>query len=479
MVDVRGLGPGVAPSSRISSLSFSAYSAAQLTSMSVKKITNPETFDSLLHPNLGGLYDPALGPTDKQDVCNTCGLNYIHCPGHMGHISLPLPVYHPLFFTSLYQLLQASCWACHRLLATPTRLAVLQGRLALLGAGRLPEAAGLEAEVLGSLGANGDQNADSCVQAVFNIVSTNFRGIGGARGVENSRNVIAAKHCEVQEFLRHCSQGQSSCPHCQAPARQLRQDSHVRIFLKGLSKKQAGKWMSAMHRERGEKWGAGVEGERYTLLEPLHKQDVTQQLYVSPVEVKFHIEKLWEQEGELLKAIFRGGGDQGGCLDLFFLTVLPVPPSRFRPVSIDTPLLYILPLRLCIHTSLHEVLALLQISQMGEKRFENPQTVNLQSVLSACAAIHQLLADREREEERGGEGEGGEVRPGTSFSERLQFLWCQLQGAVNVVMDSSKEKKKKVPNGIKQVQASLFCCGCDRVDVTFHRSWRRRRACFE
>lgn len=83
---------------------------------------------------------------------------------------------------------------------------------------------------------------------------------------------------------------------------------------------------------------------------------------------------------------------------------------------------------------------------MGEKRFENPQTMNLQSVLSACAAIHQLLADREGEEER-----EGEARPGTSFSERLQFLWCQLQGAVNVVMDSSKEKKKKVPNGIKQI----------------------------
>ena len=40
----------------------------------------------------------------------------------------------------------------------------------------------------------------------------------------------------------------------------------------------------------------------------------------------------------------------------------------------------------------------LQISQMGERRFENPQTVNLQSVLSASTAIHQLLADREREE---------------------------------------------------------------------------------
>ena len=39
-----------------------------------------------------------------------------------------------------------------------------------------------------------------------------------------------------------------------------------------------------------------------------------------------------------------------------------------------------------------------------------------------------------------------------SFSERLQLLWGRLQGAVNVVMDSSQEKKKTAPNGIKQVQ---------------------------
>ena len=37
---------------------------------------------------------------------------------------------------------------------------------------------------------------------------------------------------------------------------------------------------------------------------------------------------------------------------------------------------------------------------MGERRFENPQSVNLQSVLSASAAIHHLLAEREREQGR-------------------------------------------------------------------------------
>ena len=36
---------------------------------------------------------------------------------------------------------------------------------------------------------------------------------------------------------------------------------------------------------------------------------------------------------------------------------------------------------------------------MGERKFENPQTVNLQSVLSASVAIQQLLAEREGEEQ--------------------------------------------------------------------------------
>lgn len=44
-----------------------------------------------------------------------------------------------------------------------------------------------------------------------------------------------------------------------------------------------------------------------------------------------------------------------------------------------------------------------------------------------------------------------------SFSEQLLMLWGKLQEAVNVVMDSSQEKKKAMPNGIKQVTS----CGAN------------------
>jgi DNA-directed RNA polymerase I subunit RPA1 len=53
-------------SCEIDSVSFSFYSPLQLKKLSVKEITNPILFDNLDHPTAGGLYDPALGPTDRQ-----------------------------------------------------------------------------------------------------------------------------------------------------------------------------------------------------------------------------------------------------------------------------------------------------------------------------------------------------------------------------------------------------------------------------
>lgn len=47
--------------SAIGSVDFGFLSSAEIHSLSVKRIENPTTFDTLLHPVPGGLYDPALG----------------------------------------------------------------------------------------------------------------------------------------------------------------------------------------------------------------------------------------------------------------------------------------------------------------------------------------------------------------------------------------------------------------------------------
>jgi DNA-directed RNA polymerase I subunit RPA1 len=47
--------------SAIGSVDFGFLSPAEIKRLSVKRIQNPTTFDTLLHPVPGGLYDPALG----------------------------------------------------------------------------------------------------------------------------------------------------------------------------------------------------------------------------------------------------------------------------------------------------------------------------------------------------------------------------------------------------------------------------------
>jgi DNA-directed RNA polymerase beta' subunit len=48
-------------SSAIAAVDFGILAADDVRSLSVKRITNPTTFDSLLHPVPGGLHDAALG----------------------------------------------------------------------------------------------------------------------------------------------------------------------------------------------------------------------------------------------------------------------------------------------------------------------------------------------------------------------------------------------------------------------------------
>jgi DNA-directed RNA polymerase beta' subunit len=126
--------------STVSAISFSFLSADDIRKISVKKIVNPVLLDDLNRPNLGGLYDPALGPSDSQDICATCRQTSFTCPGHFGHIELPAPVFHPLFMTNMYALLQGTCMFCHRFKMSRTVLCKYIGKLRLLERGLLDAA---------------------------------------------------------------------------------------------------------------------------------------------------------------------------------------------------------------------------------------------------------------------------------------------------------------------------------------------------
>lgn len=332
------------PQYRMSAVAFQSYAASEMQKMSCRKIANAETFDALLHPTAGGLYDPTLGPTDQQEHCSTCGLSAIQCPGHFGHISLPLPVYHPLFFSNMYQLLRCSCWCCCRLLATRFKVHVLEGQLRLLERGLISQAAELEAHVTcglvevsgaGGVTGGGAPSDDETLLAIERYVRMCLQEEGDHGNQEldvvKTKHIWELKRQSVLQFFKTCVG--SKCPNCHAPVRPIRQEYRARVFQRPLSQKMATLWVAAQRQLTGNGTGE-VSTESLA--------DCLKQKYVTPLEARSHLRKLLESEHHLLTLAF-------GCLapdtskdmpgsaspaDVFFLDILPVPPSRFRPVSV-------------------------------------------------------------------------------------------------------------------------------------------------
>jgi DNA-directed RNA polymerase I subunit RPA1 len=79
--------------SEVSEVQFGLYSDADIRHLSCCQISSPIAFDGLGNAINNGLYDPKLGPTTQYGPpCVTCGLIYMNCPGHSGHIELCVPV---------------------------------------------------------------------------------------------------------------------------------------------------------------------------------------------------------------------------------------------------------------------------------------------------------------------------------------------------------------------------------------------------
>ena len=70
----------------------------------------------------GGLMDPRMGTSDRNERCKTCDCTYSgsgkmnDCPGHFGHIELIKPVFHCGFIDQVTRILRCVCHHCSRLL---------------------------------------------------------------------------------------------------------------------------------------------------------------------------------------------------------------------------------------------------------------------------------------------------------------------------------------------------------------------------
>lgn len=97
----------------LKSIQFQVWSPEQIRKESVVAITEPQIYkDNAVVRN--GLRDPRMGLVSRRGLCETCGLNWKKCPGHFGHLDLPLFLFHPGWTRELVNWCNMTCRECHR-----------------------------------------------------------------------------------------------------------------------------------------------------------------------------------------------------------------------------------------------------------------------------------------------------------------------------------------------------------------------------
>ncbi|RDB19957.1 DNA-directed RNA polymerase I subunit rpa1 [Hypsizygus marmoreus] len=482
--------------STVSGVSFSFLTAEDVRRISVKQIVNPVLLDDLNRPNIGGLYDPALGPSDRSDICATCRLTYFTCPGHFGHIELPAPVFHPLFMTNMFNLLRGTCLFCHRFKMSRTVLSKYIAKFRLLERGLLDAAQGVD-DIHIRVGRKSKDNKkkdeDDSEEEAQTIApdipgeTTNefmmrinlYVAVHLSRSPTSKRDhykdalVYQARKNLISEFLKSTLLNKCQNSDCSNPGYTFRKEGHTKIIEYDLSPKQKGQ----LRRKRpdvllAEKAGAlksqytnddpdvdmdeptSSEGEGDDLEEldedeESEKESKGPQLpkaangkvktsrgrnerVIAADECRAHLRRLFQNEAVVCSLIYGRHGPFAplsreelcfASADMFFMDVIPVAPTRFRPPA-----------------------------KMNEILFEHPQNELLSKVLNTSYRLRDINLELRAASQKTPDFDPTMRRKLMgALLERL----IQLQVDVNSFMDSSKNpapmrQGKLPPAGVKQ-----------------------------
>ncbi|XP_011494628.1 PREDICTED: DNA-directed RNA polymerase I subunit RPA1 [Ceratosolen solmsi marchali] len=392
-------------------LTFSVFTADDIKNLSVKKITTPDSFNVIGHPLIGGLYDPCLGPTfDFLDPCRTCGGNVSKCPGHFGHIELPMPVVNPLFYKALRTLLKLSCLSCFTLQIPPCAKLLLAAKLRLIHDGLFTSIEGLDQEV--TLALSDMNNAETEDVSYFhNIIENYMENIYNKERYRinkssnelffDTKNANVQWHSCIDHFLKQYN-GRKVCINCQ------------KVIPKIISLKN--KLMTTRVPSNEEDSSHRV----------VHKLET---IIIMPDQSKEFLRKLWQNEKETLKVLV-------SCLnnllienptDIFFFEVIPVVPPIVRPVNM-----------------------------LNEQIVEHPQSQVYKSIIINCLTLRnviQAIQDGDTNQlPDAGKLVFNSIR-GNSAVEKLHNAWQDLQGNVDHLIDRDMNKTtdSTICQGLRQI----------------------------
>lgn len=440
----------------LSGLNFEYFNADEIHKLSVKELTKPHALDKLLNPIQNGLYDLSLGPLDKNDICLTCNLDYFQCPGHFGHIDLALPVYNPVFFKELVKLLRNACLSCHKFLTTSLERTYFVTRMKVLDLG-LPEKVYLVDNLYWKI--VGDNDPRLIDNISFRSDFDDLLQFIKKNDPENqtsqaNKNICKARMTILKEFsdIKMKVIGQT-CPNCSLPLRQLKAEHNSKLFFsKGISARILKKTKNTTKLiindkedeliDELEKLDIDMNLENGNVSTPIKStgdreneeeekiENLSNQAYLTPIETRKHLKKLFENEIEIIGYMLGRHNQVLEQSDIFFFDSLLVPPSKYRPIS-----------------------------QFKEQRFENAQTIMLSKCLQQNIFIREILMEIMSKENvendkliHEPETSGSISKKLASSQERLQIAWLQLQQLVNNLYDSDLDKiNSDTPAGLKQL----------------------------
>ena len=293
----------------------------------------------------------------------------------------------PLFFNTLYMLLSAKCTSCHGFRITAVDRIKYIGRLRLLDAGLV-----YEAQHVASM--EPIEKAHVIAEPTKEEGNSTIEIDGGAgdsadTAVEDSAAFVKRVRDHVEAALANAENNQTSVPHMAVVKRaqgrcsrvyasqsesqriatrvacryiKYRKDGVVEIFQIALSTSaqatavqrqasvdQVSGLKLDIQTEKTEKpngpqdGGDAASGDEMqvdsTENTPAKSHGNT---FLSTACVREHMRALFTKESEILQLLFGGSNfsDVNCVADMFFLDVLAVPPSRFRPPSVLNDVVY-------------------------------------------------------------------------------------------------------------------------------------------
>ncbi|CDH49468.1 dna-directed rna polymerase i complex largesubunit nuc1 [Lichtheimia corymbifera JMRC:FSU:9682] len=412
--------------SEIDSVSFSFYEPHEIRKISVKQIINPVLFDTFGHPTKGGLYDPALGPYQRTQICATCSQNSIQCPGHFGHIELPVPTYNPMFFDNLYAIIRAKCVYCNKFRVNRYIMKKMTAKLHLLQHGLIREAQALDDMNMDGAKKGDEDNLEDKMETdglakdheedymarVDNYVKDCMADSQARRFASDNYKVTVINDARKQvmsEFMKMCIHSKR-CGNCQGISPPIRRDGAAKLFQLSLSKKDQTKMAAMQNIEVDEELSSA--GQRF----------------LNPWQVRKHIQSLFEEEPEMTTLLFGARNPsvpsqvRKATYHMFFIEVLAVAPTRFRPPSV-----------------------------MGDKVFESPQNELLSGILKTAHQVRDLSNDLQASKNDQDSTKEKVMRLQNMFIESI----IGLQHAMNSFIDSTKNpgtfgQGQTPPPGIRQ-----------------------------